>query len=57
LVHGWLFSLKREYWESDFKTDLQTMLIPIPATLKANPRVQDLKKRLDWGEPPLTIIR
>jgi hypothetical protein len=36
---------------------LQTMLIPIPATLKANPRVQDLKKRLDWGEPPLTIIR
>jgi hypothetical protein len=36
---------------------LQTMLIPIAATLKANPHVQDLKKRLDWGEPPLTIIR
>jgi hypothetical protein len=36
---------------------LQTMLIPIPATLKANSRVQDLKKRLDWGEPALTIIR
>jgi rhodanese-related sulfurtransferase len=32
------------------------MLIPIPAPLKANSRVQDLKKRLDWGEPALTII-
>ena len=30
---------------------LITMLIPIPAPLKANSRVQDLKKRLDWGEP------
>ena len=35
---------------------LQTMLIPIPAPMKANSRVQDLKKRLDWGEPALTII-
>jgi rhodanese-related sulfurtransferase len=35
---------------------LRTMLIPIPAPLKANSRVQDLKKRLDWGEPALTII-
>jgi len=35
---------------------LITMLIPIPAPLKANSRVQDLKKRLDWGEPALTII-
>jgi len=32
------------------------MVIPIPAPLKANSRVQDLKKRLDWGEPALTII-
>jgi rhodanese-related sulfurtransferase len=32
------------------------MIIPIPAPLKANSRVQDLKKRLDWGEPALTII-
>jgi rhodanese-related sulfurtransferase len=35
---------------------LITMIIPIPAPLKANSRVQDLKKRLDWGEPALTII-
>jgi rhodanese-related sulfurtransferase len=35
---------------------LQTMLIHIPAPLKANSRVQDLKNRLDWGEPALTII-
>jgi rhodanese-related sulfurtransferase len=32
------------------------MLIPIPAPLKTKSRVQDLKKRLDWGEPALTII-
>jgi rhodanese-related sulfurtransferase len=32
------------------------MLFPIPAPLKAQSRVQDLKKRLDWGEPALTII-
>ena len=32
------------------------MLIPIPAPLKANSRVQDLKERLDWGAPALTII-
>jgi rhodanese-related sulfurtransferase len=32
------------------------MLIPIPEPLKAQARVQDLKKRLDWGEPALTII-
>ena len=30
--------------------------IPIPAPLKAQSRVQDLKLRLDWGEPALTII-
>ena len=35
---------------------LITMIIPIPAPLKAYSRVQDLKKRLDWGEPALTII-
>jgi rhodanese-related sulfurtransferase len=32
------------------------MLIPVPAPLKANSRVQDLKERLDWGQPALTII-
>lgn len=32
------------------------MLIPIPAPLKSQSRVQDLKKRLDWGEPAMTII-
>jgi rhodanese-related sulfurtransferase len=32
------------------------MLIPIPGPLKAQARVQDLKERLDWGEPALTII-
>lgn len=31
-------------------------LIPIPAPLKARSRVYDLKARLDWGEPALTII-
>ena len=30
--------------------------IPIPTPLKAQSRVQDLKERLDWGEPALTII-
>lgn len=30
--------------------------IPIPRTLKAKSRIYDLKKRLDWGEPALTII-
>ncbi len=32
------------------------MAIPIPAPLKAQSRVNDLKERLDWGEPALTII-
>ena len=31
-------------------------LIPIPAPLKAQSRVHELKERLDWGEPALTII-
>ena len=35
---------------------MRTMLIPIPAPLKAKSRVYDLKERLDWGEPALTII-
>ncbi len=35
---------------------MPTMLIPIPAPLKAKSRVYDLKERLDWGEPALTII-
>jgi rhodanese-related sulfurtransferase len=30
--------------------------IPIPAPLKPQSRVYDLKQRLDWGEPALTII-
>ena len=30
--------------------------IPIPSPLKAQSRVYDLKERLDWGEPALTII-
>ena len=29
---------------------------PIPKALKANSTVFDLKDRLDWGEPALTII-
>jgi rhodanese-related sulfurtransferase len=32
------------------------MIIPIPEPLKAKSRVYDLKERLDWGEPALTII-
>ena len=32
------------------------MLIPIPKPLKAQSLVYDLKERLDWGEPALTII-
>ena len=31
-------------------------LIPIPGPLKAQSRVHELKERLDWGEPALTII-
>ncbi len=31
-------------------------LIPTPEPMKAQSRVQDLKSRLDWGEPALTII-
>ncbi|MFB2921665.1 MULTISPECIES: rhodanese-like domain-containing protein [Aerosakkonema] len=30
--------------------------IPTPASLKARSLVYDLKARLDWGEPALTII-
>ncbi len=32
------------------------MTIPIPEPLKAKSRIYDLKERLDWGEPALTII-
>lgn len=32
------------------------MLIPIPGSLEAQSTVYDLKERLDWGEPALTII-
>jgi rhodanese-related sulfurtransferase len=31
-------------------------MIPTPAPFQANSRVYDLKERLDWGEPALTII-
>lgn len=31
-------------------------MIPIPAPLKSKSQVSDLKERLDWGEPALTII-
>ena len=31
-------------------------MITIPASLKSKSRVYDLKERLDWGEPALTII-
>lgn len=31
-------------------------MIPTPPSLKAQSRVFDLKARLDWGEPALTII-
>lgn len=30
--------------------------IPSPAPMSAQARAQDLKTRLDWGEPALTII-
>lgn len=31
-------------------------IFPAPPMLKAKSRVQDLKARLDWGEPALTIL-
>ncbi|NJO78185.1 MAG: rhodanese-like domain-containing protein [Cyanobacteria bacterium RM1_2_2] len=31
-------------------------IIPTPPPLRARSRVYDLKARLDWGEPALTII-
>ena len=31
-------------------------LIPIPEPIQNKSRVGDLKKRLDWGEPALTIV-
>jgi rhodanese-related sulfurtransferase len=31
-------------------------LLPAPPPLKAQSRVYDLKARLDWGEPALTIV-
>ncbi len=31
-------------------------ILPIPAPLQAQSRVCDLKERLDWGKPALTII-
>ncbi len=31
-------------------------LFPIPSTLKNQSNVSDLKGRLDWGEPALTIV-
>ncbi len=34
----------------------KVIMIPIPAPLKSKSRIYDLKERLDWGEPALTII-
>jgi rhodanese-related sulfurtransferase len=34
----------------------EIIMITIPAPLKSKSRVYDLKERLDWGEPALTII-
>jgi rhodanese-related sulfurtransferase len=31
-------------------------MVVIPDPLKAKSRIYDLKKRLDWGEPALTIV-
>jgi rhodanese-related sulfurtransferase len=31
-------------------------LFPIPSTLKDQSNISDLKGRLDWGEPALTIV-
>lgn len=31
-------------------------IIPTPTPIKENSRVYDLKTRLDWGEPALTIV-
>jgi len=31
-------------------------LFPKPSPMKAESRVYDLKERLDWGEPALTIV-
>jgi rhodanese-related sulfurtransferase len=36
--------------------NLRFGLIPVPPALKPKSRVYDLKARLDWGEPGLTII-
>ena len=35
---------------------MSNSIIPIPAPLKSQSRPYDLKERLDWGEPALTII-
>jgi rhodanese-related sulfurtransferase len=32
------------------------MLFIVPQSLKEKSRVQDLRQRLDWGEPALTLI-
>lgn len=34
----------------------KVIMFTIPAPLKCTSRVYDLKERLDWGEPALTII-
>ncbi|HHP7230068.1 MAG TPA: rhodanese-like domain-containing protein [Xenococcaceae cyanobacterium] len=35
---------------------MSTASNPVPGNLQTQSRVNDLKKRLDWGEPALTII-
>jgi rhodanese-related sulfurtransferase len=32
------------------------LFFPVPSPLQAKSRVHDLKARLDWGEPALTIL-
>lgn len=42
-----------------YRRDVKIMtsgLFPQPASFKEQSRVYDLKSRLDWGEPALTII-
>lgn len=36
--------------------NISFMFVPIPGPLTDQSDVKDLKKRLDWGEPALTII-
>ena len=41
---------------SESTSHTEITMVTIPASLKSKSRVYDLKERLDWGEPALTII-